>query len=213
MKFSAEPLGYHSHHSLNTHLVLTGRIAFFKKNPDLAPPISSAHPPPRRSFHINPPVSGSDQDISGLCDKYSGLITVKEGVVYRAGLETEECRFVEGHSVLSPTTRGRLILRGNIRWDDSVGTEDTGKVMREVREEGDVSDIVKENERARLERKEKRDMVRLAEEAERESLHGEEEGGQGVSEESSEEDGGGEGELSAEPKSLPEDLSDSDSDE
>lgn len=133
-------------------------------------------------------------------------------MVYRAGLETEGCRFVEGHSVLSPTTRDRFILRGKIRWNEGVGSQETGKVMREVREEGDVSEMVREKERLRLVRKEEK-RVRVAEEAEREGLHGMEEGKHGVSAESGEEDGGAEAKLSAKPRNVPEDLSDSHSEE
>ncbi len=61
--------------------------------------------------------------------------------VYRAELsECDECSFVEGHEVLSPTTRDRFISRGNIKWDADAAVDSVGPVDRDVVKEGDLSE-------------------------------------------------------------------------
>jgi hypothetical protein len=124
------PLGYHSHNSRNTHLVLTGKIAFF-------------HPgSPRRALppNLSIPDTRTHETTAGICERGYGLFTAKAGEVYRAELvECRECQFVEGHEELSPTTRDRFISRGKIRWDDRAEQGSVGKMSREVADAGDVT--------------------------------------------------------------------------
>jgi hypothetical protein len=64
-------------------------------------------------------------------------IDLKPLEVYGGEPQGGDCDFVEGHSILSPTTRDRLIKRGTIVW--SATKPHAGPVQRQVELDGDVT--------------------------------------------------------------------------
>ncbi|KAK5123617.1 hypothetical protein LTR85_002655 [Meristemomyces frigidus] len=79
----------HSHHSRNTHLIITGSITIVKSRDDLSK---------FREVATGP-----------------GLWVTIPGKVDHIGAAGEDgCTFVEGHTVLSPTTGRRFFDRGTI---------------------------------------------------------------------------------------------------
>lgn len=117
---SGRILGCHSHHSRNTHFIVQGRVRFYlncdtnridRSNPECTIAVGST----RRHFDVQP----------GL--NYLAI----------AGNEHSEARFVEGHEILSPTTRDRFLDRGDIVWSETRDHE--GPVSQEVRIQGRVT--------------------------------------------------------------------------
>ncbi|KAI9047203.1 hypothetical protein LZ554_008657 [Drepanopeziza brunnea f. sp. 'monogermtubi'] len=113
-------LGYHKHHSENTHLVLTGEISIYQQYLDGENPI----PKSNRLLHKG------------------GIADMKANMAYGATTTRKGgSTFVEGHKVLSPTTRNRYITRGTIVWDDEVD-DHPYPVDDDVRREGNVTEEV-----------------------------------------------------------------------
>ncbi|KAI2602129.1 hypothetical protein GGR54DRAFT_625671 [Hypoxylon sp. NC1633] len=80
----------HSHHSINTHLIVKG---------DLTVTIESES---QRKYTISTAAEAAKE------------LVVKPGVTYR-GRSTQGCRFVKGHRSLSPGSAERFIDRGTLR--------------------------------------------------------------------------------------------------
>lgn len=111
------------HHSDNTHLIITGEVA------------------------IHSELHGE----SGLLQR-NDTRNIKPNVSYGVELTRgAQGTFVEGHKVLSPTTRDRYLARDTIIWDDEVA-DHPYPVDDDVRREGKVTkEELAERERAKAE--------------------------------------------------------------
>lgn len=67
--------------------------------------------------------------------------------------------FIEGHMVLSPTTRDRMIARNDIKWD--LTKDHVAKVDEQVAADGDVTEAVKETLRLRRQAKDDATVVKI----------------------------------------------------
>ncbi|KAF8850226.1 hypothetical protein BDZ45DRAFT_770727, partial [Acephala macrosclerotiorum] len=178
-----QPLGFHSHHSDNTHLIIKGETTFHQRGalPDRAAKFKAIAA--LKPLKINTKLANSssssitsrilcyssseDEDakdeysnafdpenddanleshphhsMTGVVS-YGDTIPVKKGVAYGAtvvGGRDGMAKFIEGHEVLSPTTRDRLLVRGDIKWE--VGAKHVGEVQKEVKEQGNVTEEV-----------------------------------------------------------------------
>ncbi len=114
---------YQTYQHRTAFSILNGKIAFFEKN--------------KAKF-----TATGEGALSGILDKESEILVINKKTMYRVGLVTKACKMVEGHEVLDEETRDRLIVSGEIEWDDEVDCDAVGKVTKGVVDDGDVTDRV-----------------------------------------------------------------------
>jgi hypothetical protein len=103
----------------------------------------------------------SEGALGGIMDKQNEVFVIGENTLYRATSITKRCRYVEGHEVLDEKTRDRLLIAGEIEWDEDVKPDVVGKVSKKVFEQGNVTDAVLANRQ-----NEEDELAGLAEEVE-----------------------------------------------
>lgn len=102
-------LNRHSHHGLNTHLILSGDLTLEKA-------MYTHEEPDQEQEQREHPIEKVELSADGPLRE----APVGPGDIYLGTTETG-CQFVEGHRCLSPTTALRFIDRGTLCWHNKKG--------------------------------------------------------------------------------------------